>query len=280
MRLLRYGPIGQEKPGVLDDDGGLRDLSAVIGDITPAALAPAQLAHLADLDPQSLPKVVGEHRLGAPLTGIGNILGIGLNYADHARETKGEPPPEPILFFKHTGSLSGPFDPIFFPPGSQRLDWEAELGVVIGTAAHDVSEDEALSHVAGYMVLHDVSERDFQFKRQGHWGKGKSFPGFCPIGPYLVTADEVPDPQTLAIRLSLNGEIMQDSSTDQMIFSVRFLVSYLSRFLRLLPGDVIATGTPAGVGLGRKLFLKPGDVVEVSVAGLGTQRQTVVAEKP
>ncbi|WP_337997064.1 fumarylacetoacetate hydrolase family protein [Oleispirillum naphthae] len=277
MRLLRYGPIGQEKPGLLDDEGGLRDLSAVVGDITPATLAPAQLGHLRGLDPQSLPKVVGEQRLGAPLTGIGNILGIGLNYADHARETKGEPPPEPILFFKHTGSLTGPFDPIPFPPGAERLDWEAELGVVIGAAAHQVSEAEALSHVAGYMVLHDVSERDYQFKRQGQWGKGKSFPGFCPIGPYLVTADEVPDPQALAIRLSLNGEAMQNSSTEQMIFPVRFLVSYLSRFLRLLPGDVIATGTPAGVGLGRKLFLKPGDVVELSVAGLGTQRQTVTA---
>lgn len=280
MRLLRYGPIGQEKPGLLDDEGGLRDLSAVVGDIAPAALAPVQLDHLRGLDPQSLPKVVGEHRLGPPLTGIGNVLGIGLNYADHARETKGEPPPEPILFFKHTGSLTGPFDPIHFPPGAERLDWEAELGVVIGTAAHQVSEADALSHVAGYMVLHDVSERDYQFKRQGQWGKGKSFPGFCPIGPYLVTADEVPDPQALAIRLSLNGKTMQDSSTEQMIFPVRFLVSYLSRFLRLLPGDVIATGTPAGVGLGRKLFLKPGDVVELSVAGLGTQRQTVTAGTP
>lgn len=280
MRLLRYGLPGHEKPGLLHTDGTIRDLAGLVHDLDPAALAPECLARIRATDPETLPEVGGHPRLGPPVTRVGNIMGIGLNYADHARETKGEPPPEPILFFKHTGSLCGPNDPIYFPKGAQRLDWEAELGVVIGTAAHNVDEAHALEHVAGYVTLNDVSERDHQFKHQGQWGKGKSAPGFCPIGPYLVTADAVPEPQKLAVRMVLNGETMQDSNTDQMIFPVRFLIAYLSRFLRLLPGDIVATGTPAGVGLGRKLFLKPGDVVEASVEGLGAQRQAVVAEAP
>ncbi len=276
MKLVRFGPAGQEKPGILDADGALRDLSAVVADIGPDAISPAGLARLAAIDPATLPKATGSPRLGLPVAGIRNIVGIGLNYADHARETKGEPPPEPIIFLKHTGCLTGPFDPVFLPPGAQRLDWEAELAVVIGSEALRVSEETAFDHVAGYMVAHDVSERDHQFKRMGQWVKGKSAPGFCPLGPFLVSRDEVPDPQKLAIRLSVNGETMQDSNTDQMIFPVRFLVSYVSRFMRLLPGDVILTGTPAGVGFGRKRYLKAGEVVEISVEGLGTQRQTVV----
>ncbi len=276
MRLLRFAPPGQENPGLLDAQRDIRDLSGIVAGIGAAEISPAGLARLAAIDPTTLPIVAGTPRLGTPIAGIGNIIGIGLNYADHARETKGEPPPEPILFFKHNGSLSGPFDPIHSPPGSQRLDWEAELAVVIGSAAHRVTEAEAFAHVADYMVANNVSERDHQFKRQGQWAKGKSAPGFCPLGPYLVTRDEIPDPQKLAIRLSVDGEVMQDSATDRMIFPVRFLVAYLSQFLRLLPGDVILTSTPAGVGFGRKRFLKPGETVEVTVEGLGSQRQTVV----
>ncbi len=276
MRLLRCGPAGQEKPGLIDAGGTLRDLSGVVADIGPAEISPEGLARLAAIAPGSLPPVAGTPRLGVPLAGIRNIIGIGLNYADHARETKGEPPPEPILFMKHTGSLSGPFDPIPLPPGAQRLDWEAELAVVIGQAAHRVAEEQAERHVAGYMAVNDVSERDHQFKRQGQWVKGKSAPGFCPLGPFLVSRDEIADPQRLAIRLSVDGEVMQDSSTDQMIFPVRFLVSYVSQFMRLMPGDVILTGTPAGVGFGRKRYLKAGETIEVAVEGLGTQRQTVV----
>lgn len=276
MRLLRYGPAGQEKPGLIDAGGTLRDLSGVVTDIGPAEISPEGLARLAAIAPGSLPAIAGTPRLGVPVAGIRNIIGIGLNYADHARETKGEPPPEPILFMKHTGSLSGPFDPIPLPVGAQRLDWEAELAVVIGLAAHRVAEEQAERHVAGYMAVNDVSERDHQFKRQGQWVKGKSAPGFCPLGPFLVSRDEIADPQRLAIRLSVDGEVMQDSSTDQMIFPVRFLVSYVSQFMRLMPGDVILTGTPAGVGFGRKRYLKAGETVEVAVEGLGTQRQTVV----
>jgi 2-keto-4-pentenoate hydratase/2-oxohepta-3-ene-1,7-dioic acid hydratase in catechol pathway len=277
MKLVRFGPVGREKPGMLDAGGGLRDLSGVAAEIGPDEISPAGMARLAALDPEALPQVAGSPRLGIPVAGIRNIIGIGLNYADHARETKGEPPPEPIVFLKHTGSLSGPFDPVFLPPGAERLDWEAELAVVIGSEALRIDEKDAFAHVAGYMTAHDVSERDHQFKHQGQWTKGKSAPGFCPLGPFLVSRDEVPDPQKLAVRLSVNGEAMQQSSTDQMIFPVRFLVAYVSRFMRLLPGDVILTGTPAGVGFGRKRYLKAGEVVEVSVEGLGTQRQTVVA---
>ena len=280
MRLLRYGLIGHERPGLLHSDGTIRDLSGVVHDLDPATLSPEVLARIRSTDPETLPEVAAHPRLGPPVARVGNIMGIGLNYADHARETKGEPPPEPILFFKHTGSLCGPTDPIYFPVGAKRLDWEAELGVVIGTAAHNVDEAHALDHVAGYLTLNDVSERDNQFIHQGQWGKGKSAPGFCPIGPYLVTPDMVPDPQNLSVKLAVNGEMMQNSSTAEMIFPVRFLIAYLSRFLRLLPGDIIATGTPAGVGLGRKLFLKPGDVVEASVGDLGSQRQAVIAEAP
>jgi 2-keto-4-pentenoate hydratase/2-oxohepta-3-ene-1,7-dioic acid hydratase in catechol pathway len=275
MRLLRFGPQGHEKPGMLDADGTIRDLSAHIHDITPETLLPECLKSLSTLDPSTLPIVEAPRRIGAPITSVPNIIGIGLNYADHARETKGEPPPEPILFFKHTGSLCGPNDDIIFPPNARRLDWEAELAVVIGSPAHRITEDEAMDHVAGYMICNDVSERDAQFKRQGQWAKGKSAPTFCPVGPYLVTRDEVPDPQDLSINLTVNTEPMQVSSTQEMIFSVKYLVAYLSQFLRLMPGDIIATGTPAGVGLGRKLFLKPGDVIETTITGLGQQTNTV-----
>ena len=277
MKLLRFGPAGAERPGLLDRAGRIRDLSGVVGDIGPAELDPAQLGRLKTLDPAGLPAVEGEPRLGPPLTGIGNIVAIGLNYRDHATETKGTPPPEPIIFMKHTGSISGPFDAIPVPPQGSRLDWEAELAVVIGKPAHRIAEADAWEHIAGYTICHDVSERDAQFKMQGQWCKGKSEPGFCPLGPYLVTRDEIPDPQAIAIRLSVDGEVMQDSSTAQMIFPVGFLVAYLSRFMRLLPGDVITTGTPAGVGLGRKRFLAAGETVEITLTGLGTQRQTVVA---
>jgi len=275
MRLLRYGPVGQEKPGCLDHDGNIRDLSSVISDIMPDTLSPESLSKLAQLDLSTLPLVEGDLRHGMPLVCIPNIIGIGLNYADHARETKGEPPPEPILFFKHTGSLTGPVSDVPYPPSGNRLDWEIELAVVIGSPAHRITEDEAMDYVAGYMLSNDVSERDAQIKRQGQWAKGKSAPCFTPIGPYLVTKDEVPDPQNLNLVLSVNDKIMQDSSTKEMIFSVKYLVAYLSQFMRLLPGDIIATGTPAGVGLGRKEFLKPGDVIKSHIEGLGSQTLTV-----
>ncbi len=276
MRLLRVGPIGHEKPGILDNSGSIRDLSAHISDITPDTLRPECLQSLAELDLSTLPVVDPSVRIGAPIASVPNIIGIGLNYADHARETKGEIPPEPILFFKHTGSICGPNDDIIFPPTGQRLDWEAELAVVIGSPAHAITEDEVMNHVAGYMLCNDVSERDAQVRRHGQWAKGKSAPTFFPVGPYLVTPDEIADPQDLAINLTVNAEPMQVSSTREMVYSARHIVAYLSQFMRLMPGDIIATGTPAGVGLGRKLFLKPGDVIETTITGLGQQTNTVI----
>ena len=279
MKLLRYGAVGTERPGLLDREGNIRDLSASIAAIDGTTLAPDALARLAKLDAAKLPKVAGKPRYGTPLTGIGKIVAIGLNYSDHAAETNAKPPKEPILFMKATTALAGPDDALMLPRGSQKTDWEVELAVVIGRTARYVEESAALSHVAGYCVCNDVSEREFQIERSGQWVKGKSADGFAPLGPWLVTADEVPDPQALELWLDVNGEPMQRGSTRNMIFGVAFLVSYVSQFMTLLPGDVITTGTPAGVGMGKKppRYLKPGDEIHLGVRGLGEQRQKVVA---
>lgn len=280
MKLLRWGPPDAEKPGLLDAAGTVRDLSAVVADIAPARLGPADWDRLRSLNPADLPAVPGEPRLGPPVTGVGNIVCIGLNYHDHARETGIAAPPEPIVFNKHTGCLTGPAGPIPLPRGSLKTDWEAELAVVIGRRAYGVREQDALDHVAGYCVANDVSERSYQMDRGGQWVKGKSCPGFCPLGPWLVTPDEVPDPQALGVWLEVNGKRMQSGTTAEMIFPVAFLVSYLSRFFVLLPGDVILTGTPAGTGLGHNLFLREGDEVRLGIDGLGEQKQAVVANGP
>lgn len=276
MKLLRYGPQGAEKPGLLHDDGTLRDLSGYLLDVTCATVTPEALEPLRGLDPASLPVIEGRPRLGPPIADPRNLLCIGLNYRDHAAESGMALPAEPILFSKHSSALAGPNDAIPQPPTSTRLDWEVELAVVIGREAYGVGEAEALSYVAGYTVCNDVSERAFQAERGGQWIKGKSSPGFCPLGPVLVTADEIPDPQALRLWLSVNGETMQDGTTADMVFGVRRIIAALSEFMRLLPGDVIATGTPAGVGLGRGVYLKRGDVLELGIDGIGTQRQTVV----
>lgn len=280
MKLLRYGPAGEEKPGLLDSQGRIRDLSGVIADLGPAQISPEGLASLAGVNVETLPLVEGEPRLGPPVAGIGQIHAIGLNYRDHARESGMAIPQEPILFTKATSSLSGPNDDIVIPKNAQAVDWEAELGVVIGSAAYQIAEADALSHVAGYLAANDVSERDFQAKRGGQWVKGKSSPGFGPLGPWLVTRDEIPDPQALSLKLSVNGAIRQDGHSSNMIFPVARLIAYVSGFLRLMPGDVLITGTPAGVGMGMKppAYLKPGDVVTVEVERLGTQIQRVRAQ--
>ena len=279
MKLVRYGPAGSEKPGLIDGSGALRDLSRLTDDIHGASLAPDSLARLAALDTAALPLVSGEPRLGVPVGNIGKIVGVGLNYADHAIESGMAIPDEPILFAKQTTALNGPHDPVMIPKGAVSLDWEAELAVVIGSLARYVAEDDALSHVAGYCVANDVSERDFQLRRGGDWQKGKSCDSFAPLGPWLVTADELGDPQDLRVWLDLNGESMQDGTTAQMIFSVAHLISYISGFMTLMPGDVIITGTPPGVGAGRQppRFLVAGDVVTLGVEGLGEQRQEVIA---
>ncbi len=281
MRLLRYGPEGAEKPGLLDAQGGIRDLSAEVADITPDVMAPDRLARLAALDPASLPAVGGAPRLGPPIARIPNLVCIGLNYADHARETNSPIPEAPIVFMKHTGSIIGPNDPVKIPRGSAKTDWEVELGVVIGKRASYVEENAAMDHVAGYCVVNDVSERDFQFNGGGgQWIKGKSPDSFAPIGPWLVTKDEVPDPQKLGLWLEVDGHRYQNGSTETMIFDVKTVVSHVSRYMTLLPGDVISTGTPPGVGAGIKpepVFLKPGQVMRLGVDGLGEQRQDIVA---
>ncbi len=278
MKLVRYGQPGAEKPGLLAADGGLRDLSAEVEDIADATLSSPELARLAALDPAGLPAVPGTPRLGPPVGFVGKCVGVGLNYADHAAESGLPAPEEPILFMKANTSIAGPCDDLPLPPGSTKTDWEVELAVVIGTPARRVSEAEALEHVAGYAVIDDVSERAYQIEGTGQWLKGKSCDGFGPLGPWLVTADEVPDPQALHLWARVNGQTMQDGSTGTMIFPVRTLISFISRFMTLMPGDVIATGTPPGVGMGRKpqVFLKAGDVVEVGIDGLGAQRQSVV----
>ncbi|MBW8814009.1 MAG: fumarylacetoacetate hydrolase family protein [Caulobacterales bacterium] len=280
MKLLRYGPPGQERPGLLGEDGQIRDLSGVIADLGPAELSREGLERLKALDPASLPVVAGAPRLGVPVAGTRKFLAIGLNYADHAAESGMPIPAEPIFFTKAVSSLQGPDDPVMIPRGSQKTDWEVELGVVIGERASYVTEAEALDHVAGYCVVHDVSERDFQLNRGGTWDKGKGCDTFGPTGPWLVTPDEVGDPQDLSMWLEVNGRRVQDGSTRTMIFGVATLVSYLSEFVTLEPGDIICTGTPPGVGMGQKpepWFLKAGDVVTLGIEKLGAQRQDVVA---
>jgi len=274
MKLLRYGPRGQEKPGLLDADGTIRDLSGVIADVAGDVLT--DLDRLKSIDPSSLPKVDGTPRLGACVGGTGKFICIGLNYADHAAESGLQVPPEPVIFLKATSSICGPNDPILIPRGSVKTDWEVELGVVIGKPAKYITEDQALDHVAGYCVINDVSERAFQIERSGQWTKGKSSDNFGQTGPWLVTPDEVPDPQNLPMWLTVNGQTMQDGSTKTMVYGVAHIVAYLSQFFTLHPGDIISTGTPPGVGMGKKPphYLKTGDVVELGIEGLGTQKQT------
>jgi 2-keto-4-pentenoate hydratase/2-oxohepta-3-ene-1,7-dioic acid hydratase in catechol pathway len=280
MKLLRHGEKGAERPGMLDAEGRLRDLSGHVADIGGDALSPAGLAALAAIDSDSLPLVEGPPRLGPCVGGIGKFLCIGLNYSDHAAETGAAVPPEPILFMKPTSAISGPNDDISLPRGSRKTDWEVELGIVIGTRAKYVSEAEAAAHIAGWCVINDVSEREYQIERHGTWDKGKGCDTFGPIGPWLVTRDEVPDPSNLRLWLKVNGRRFQDGNTATMVYKPAFLVSYLSNFMTLHPGDVIATGTPPGVGMGQKppVFLKAGDVVELGVEGLGIQRQKVTAD--
>lgn len=277
MKLFRHGPPGAERPGLIDAHGVLRDLGDVLDDFTPATLGPDSRARLAALDPATLPRVAPETRLGACVGGVRNIVCIGLNYADHAAEAGLKPPGQPIVFNKHTGALSGPNDPVWLPPGSVKLDWEVELGVVIGRTAFHVDEVEALSCVAGYCLVNDVSERAYQMEYEGQWTKGKSYPGHCPIGPWLVTPDELGDPQDVDLWLEVNGVRMQTGNTRTMIFGVARIVSYLSRFMALQPGDLIPTGTPPGVGMGQRppRFLKEGDEIRLGGRGLGEQRQIV-----
>ncbi len=279
MKLLRYGPQGQEKPAILDAEGQVRDLSSHVTDFAGAAVSFEALDAIRKIDISTLPVVVDPGRIGACLASVPNFYCIGLNYAKHAAATGAEPPNEPLIFSKATSSLSGPFDPVVIPRNSVKADWEVELGVVIGREALYVSEADALSYVAGYCTINDVSEREFQIEKGGQWIKGKSAPTFGPTGPYLVTADEVGDPQKLGLTLSLNGEVVQDSNTDDMIFGVAKIISYMSQFMKLVPGDIIATGTPSGVGMGMKpqRFLKPGDMMEIEVKGLGAQKQTAEA---
>ncbi|WKC21442.1 fumarylacetoacetate hydrolase family protein [Rhizobium sp. SSA_523] len=280
MKLLRYGEPGAERPGLVDANGTIRDLSGQVTDIGGAALDPAELARLAAIDPSSLPEVPAGGRLGPCVAGTGKFICIGLNYSDHAAESGMAVPPEPVIFMKATSAICGPNDDVLIPRGSEKTDWEVELGIVIGKTAKYVSQDEALDYVAGYCVSHDVSERAFQAERAGQWTKGKSCDTFGPIGPWLVTKDEVADPQNLSMWLKVNGETMQNGTTGTMVYGVAFLVSYLSQFMSLQPGDVISTGTPPGVGMGMKppRYLKPGDVVELGIDGLGTQKQTFRAD--
>lgn len=279
MKLLRYGPAGSEKPGILDADGHVRDLSGQADDFAGAGVSLEALDRIRAIDVNSLPVVAEPGRIGSCVASVPNFFCIGLNYAKHAAETGAQAPKEPILFSKASSALSGPNDDVIIPRNSVKGDWEVELGVVIGRDVLYVSEEEALSCVAGYCTINDVSEREFQAERGGQWIKGKSAPTFGPTGPYLVTADEVPDPQNLRLSLDLNGETVQDSNTDDMIFTVAQIISYMSQFMQLQAGDIIATGTPSGVGLGMKppRFLRPGDVMDVTVEGLGSQRQTAVA---
>ena len=280
MKLVRYGNPGKEKPGLIDADGKLRDLSGVIKDIDPTQLGDAALAKLRKLKTANLPLVRGKPRMGCPVAAVPKFIAIGLNYVDHAAEAGLPIPKEPIIFMKATSAICGPNDPIIIPRGSEKTDWEVELAVIIGTRAKYVTEAEALKHVAGYAVTNDVSERTFQIERSGQWTKGKSCDNFGQIGPYLVTRDEVADPQDMAMWLTVNGVMRQNGSTKTMVYGVKHLVSYLSQFMTLHPGDVISTGTPPGVGLGMKppQFLKAGDVVELGIAGLGQQRQDVIAD--
>ncbi|WP_341991221.1 fumarylacetoacetate hydrolase family protein [Azorhizobium sp. AG788] len=280
MKLLRFGPAGQERPGLLADDGTIRDLSGVISDITGAVLAPESLAKLAALDVASLPVVEGTPRYGAPVAGVPKFIAIGLNFSDHAAESNLPIPAEPVVFMKATSCIQGPNDDVVIPKGSTKTDWEVELGIVIGTRASYVEEADALDHVAGYVCINDVSEREYQIERGGTWDKGKGCDTFGPIGPWLVTKDEVGDVQQLGMWLDVNGKRMQTGSTATMIFDVKVIVSYLSRFMTLMPGDIITTGTPPGVSLGMKpvpVYLKAGDVMTLGIDKLGQQKQTCVA---
>lgn len=280
MKLLRHGPAGSEKPGIRLDDGTIRDLSGVVPDIAGAVLSDAGLAALRAADLAALPVVPGDTRLGPCVGGSGKFICIGLNYADHAAESGMAVPPEPVIFMKATSAICGPNDPIVIPRGSEKTDWEVELAVIIGTKAKYVTAAEAMAHVAGFAVTNDVSERAFQLERAGQWTKGKSCDNFGQIGPWLVTRDEVADPQALSMWLRVNGQTMQDGSTRTMVYGVAHLVSYLSQFMTLHPGDVISTGTPPGVGMGQKppRYLRAGDVVELGIEGLGQQRQDVIAD--
>jgi 2-keto-4-pentenoate hydratase/2-oxohepta-3-ene-1,7-dioic acid hydratase in catechol pathway len=277
MKLLRYGPPGQEKPGILDQDGTIRDLSSIVPDITGEVLSSGGLERLRSVDPTTLPRVEGDPRIGPCVGRIGKFICIGLNYSDHAAESGMAVPPEPIIFMKATSSICGPNDGIEIPRGSEKTDWEVELGIVIGKAAKYVDEAQALEHVAGYCVVNDVSERSFQIERSGQWTKGKSADTFGPIGPWLVTQDEVANPQKLGMWLEVDGNRYQNGSTETMVYGAAFLVSYLSQFMSLQPGDVIATGTPPGVGMGMKppVYLRPGNVVRLGIEGLGQQEQRV-----
>ena len=279
MKLLRYGPEGQEKPGLLDADGRIRDLSGQVPHIAGDVLTPEGLERLAALDPASLPVVEGSPRIGACVGQVRKFIAIGLNYADHAAESGMAVPSEPVVFSKWTSCIVGPDDDVVLPPGSRKSDWEVELGVVIGKTARQVSEAEALDHVAGYCVVNDVSEREWQLERGNTWDKGKGFDTFGPIGPWLVTRDEVPDPQDLSMWLEVDGKRYQDGSTKTMVFGVAALVAYCSRLMTLLPGDVITTGTPPGVGMGQKppVYLKGGEVMRLGIQGLGEQTQRVRA---
>ena len=278
MKLVRYGKPGQEKPGLIDAQGTLRDLSTVIPDLGPAQLGDAMLAKLRKLDPVKLRAVRGKPRMGCPVAGIGKFVAIGLNYSDHAAEAGAPVPKEPIVFMKATSCIQGPHDDVMLPKGSIKTDWEVELGIVIGTRARYVSQKAALDHVAGYCTVNDVSEREYQLERGPQWDKGKGCDTFGPIGPWLVTRDEITNPQKLDMWLDLNGRRMQSGNTRTMIFGCAKLVSYVSQFMTLMPGDVITTGTPPGVGLGMKppLYLKKGDVMTLGIEGLGAQRQLVV----
>ena len=280
MKLLRYGPVGAEKPGILDSRGHLRDLSAHVDDIAGVVLTPEGLDHLRSINPESLPVVTGSPRIAACVGRIGKFICVGLNYADHAAESGLAVPPEPVLFMKATSAVCGPNDDVIIPKGSLKTDWEVELGVVIGREARYVDEAQAMAHVAGYCVINDVSERAFQIERAGQWVKGKSADTFGPTGPWMVTADEVPDPQNLQMWLEVDGHKYQNGSTKTMVYGVRHLVSYISQFMSLQPGDVISTGTPPGVGMGQKpapVYLRPGQVMTLGIDGLGEQRQTTRA---
>jgi len=280
MKLMRHGAKGLERPAIIDADGQLRDLSSVLADIGAADLHPASLARLAALDLARLPVVERPGRVAPPYAGLGKFICVGLNYADHAAESGLPVPPEPVIFMKATSAVIGANDAVVLPRDSQKSDWEVELGVVIGTRARYVTEDAALGHVAGYCVVNDLSERAYQLERGGTWDKGKGCDTFGPIGPWLVTADELPDPQNLALWLEVNGKRVQDGHTGTMVFGVAHLISYISRFMTLEPGDIISTGTPPGVGMGQKptpIYLKPGDTMRLGIAGLGEQRQTVHA---
>ena len=283
MKLLRYGPMGQERPGLLDEDGVIRDLSAHIPDIGPDQLSPAALAALADLDTAALPIVEGAPRYGPPVTGTRKFIAIGLNFADHAAESGAPVPEEPIVFTKATSCIQGPNDIVMLPQDSVKSDWEVELGVVIGTTARYVEQAKALDHVAGYVLINDLSEREYQLERGGSWDKGKGCDTFGPIGPWLVTADEVGDVQSLGMWLDVNGQRMQTGNTATMVFGVAALIAYVSRFMTLEPGDIITTGTPPGVGLGMKpmpVYLKPGDTMRLGIEKLGEQKQSVIAWRP